>query len=159
MGTPTAAPAPQGRGVDELPTPQKLEVSFEGLRVEGQEEAASPRSPRSPVAPPPDRSVSSSGASSAGGFSSSDAGDQQLGDGAAAPPPPAASAADVAAALGDLDAAPRQWVQAAHDREEPILTPSSERFCLLPVKCVRSPLPYRTAWGVDSGAACRGGKL
>ena len=43
-------------------------------------------------------------------------------------------ASDGNAAAGAAAPTAAQWLQASHDREEPILQANSERFCLLPVK-------------------------
>lgn len=100
---------------DEM-APKALAAEFDGLSLSGGD--ASPRSPfsssgdREQRGQPP---ASSTSDDDCGGCSSS-------GDLAAA-----------AAAAGAHLQLPR-WRQAAHDKEEPILCPNSERFCLLPVK-------------------------
>lgn len=107
-----------------MPAPKALAAHFDGLSVGSG--AASPDSPRSPFAAGGSRQQQAGGAGSATTSDSDDCsgsgGDGSSGDLAAA----------AAAAGPHLD--PPRWQQAAHDLEEPILSPSSERFCLLPVK-------------------------
>lgn len=105
----------------DLPQPKALAAQFDGLSVGSG--AASPGSPRSPFAAGGSRQQQR-GAGSATTSDSDDCsgGDSSSGDLAAA----------AAAAGPHLD--PPRWRQAAHDLEEPILSPTSERFCLLPVK-------------------------
>lgn len=106
----------------DMPVPKALAAQFDGLSVGSG--AASPGSPRSPFAAGGSRQQQRGAASTT--TSDSDdcggSGDGSSGDLAAA----------AAAAGPHLD--PPRWRQAVHDLEEPILSASSERFCLLPVK-------------------------
>ena len=107
----------------DMPAPKALAAQFDRLSVGGGD--ASPGSPRSPFAAGSSRGAQQRGAGSATTSDSDDCGSGGAG-----------SSGDLAAAAAAAGPhlEPPKWRQAAHDLEEPILSPTSERFCLLPVK-------------------------
>lgn len=105
----------------DMPARKALAAQFDGLSVGSG--AASPGSPRSPFAAGGSRQQQrGAGSATSDSDDCGGSGDGSSGDLAAA----------AAAAGPHLD--PPRWQQAVHDLEEPILSASSERFCLLPVK-------------------------
>lgn len=107
----------QQRQQRHLPAPKALEADFDGLSVSGTQSPCSPSSSSSERAQRGAQCTPPSTVSDSDDCAGSSSGDLAA-----------------AAAAAGPHLAPPKWRQAQHDLQEPILSPSSERFCLLPVK-------------------------
>lgn len=113
----------------ELPAPKDLAVHFGSMGLASSGET----SPRSPFAADHEQQRR---AAAAGSTTSEDCGSPTgSGGGGGGGTPIGSVASDLAAAAAAADPPEEpRWRQAPHDRQEPILQSSSERFCLLPIK-------------------------
>lgn len=112
----------------ELLAPIKLEAQFAALSMEvGVSGEASPRSLLAAGRLQPQRATP-------GSSSSDDCGSPAAAAGTGSGATVGSVGSDLAEAAASADPQQPRWRQAPHDREEPILRPNGERFCLLPVK-------------------------